>query len=215
MDAISRLVFLSTLGLFGLCGGVAAQVNASGEWGPSVTLADDYVDPWDLPSLDADSLIPRHYLYVELAGNSGDRMSVNYEYALARFPQMTFTARVGVFYFRENQATPLKIQRDAGDMIFGIGTIYQAGTRHRIETGLGVNVRWQRLEGVTDFLSSNLFSAQIGYRMLPRDGSGFLFRGTLMLIHNAEYNWLEYYVEGEQRRSPLMPWAGVSVGYAF
>ena len=42
-----------------------------------------------------------------------------------------------------------------------------------------------------------------------------MFRANLMMIHNAEFNWLEYYVEGSKRPVSIMPWAGLSVGYAF
>ena len=159
--------------------------------------------------------MPRHALYVEFAGNSGDRLSLNYEYAIWRQQKFTFTARTGVFYFQQKEFSPLKVQRDAGDMIFGLHTVYAAQTRHRIETGIGVNVRWQKLEGITNYLSSNLVTASIGYRMLPKDGKGLMFRANLMMIHNAEFNWLEYYVEGSKRPVSIMPWAGLSVGYAF
>ena len=51
--------------------------------------------------------------------------------------------------------------------------------------------------------------------MLPAKGHGLSLRATMMLIYNADYNWLEYYVEGHQNKSALLPWAGVSVGYSF
>ncbi len=162
-----------------------------------------------------DSGVSRHSLYVEFAGNSGDRLSLNYELAIWRQEKVTFTARTGVFYFQQKDFSPLQVQRDAGDMIFGLHSIYAASTRHRLETGVGVNIRWQKLEGITNYLSSNLLTASIGYRMLPKDGKGLMFRANLMMIHNAEYNWLEYYAEGQRRRAPLMPWAGLSIGYAF
>jgi hypothetical protein len=160
-------------------------------------------------------MMPRHAVYVELAGNSGDRLSLNYELAIWRQEKVTFTARTGVFYFQQQDISPQKVQRDAGDMIFGIHTIYAADSRHRLETGLAVNIRWQKLEGITNYLSSNLVTGSIGYRMLPKDGSGLMLRANLMLIHNAEFNWLEYYIEGQKRPVSIMPWAGVSVGYAF
>jgi hypothetical protein len=166
-------------------------------------------------SPEPDPGVPRHFLYLEAAGNSGDRLSLNYEMAIWRREKVTFTARTGIFYYQERSLPPLKVQREAGDMIFGIHTIYAASTRHRLETGLGVNIRWQKIEGITDYLSSNLATASIGYRMLPKDGRGLMLRANLLLIHNADYNWLEYYLEGQQRQTPLLPWAGVSIGYAF
>lgn len=162
-----------------------------------------------------DPMVPKHYIYVEFAGNSGDRLSLNYEYAIWRQEKITFTARAGVFYMHQKEVTQFKVDRDAGDMIFGISTIYNGIDRHRLETGLAVNVRWEKLEGITDYLSNNLFTANIGYRLLPKGGRGFMFKADMMLITNAEYNWLEYYVEGEKREAKVMPWAGISVGYAF
>ena len=169
----------------------------------------------DAPHWEKDPQMPRHAIYVEAFGASGDRASLNYEYTVFKGPRASFSARTGVFYMHQKSVEPFKVARDAGDMIFGINTTYRAASRHRIETGFGVNIRWQRLEGVTDYLSSNLLNASMGYRLLPEDGKGFMFRATLMLIQNAEYNWLEYYVEGEQRPTTILPWAGVSLGYAF
>lgn len=165
--------------------------------------------------LSIDSMVPRHHIYLEAFGASGDRVSVNYEYRFWRGNKMTFLARTGVFYFRQDEFSSFKVQRDAGDMIFGIQTIYAAPKRHRVESGIGINVRWQSIEGVTNYLSNHLVSANLGYRMLPAKGHGLSLRATMMLIYNADYNWLEYYVEGHQNKSALLPWAGVSVGYSF
>jgi hypothetical protein len=207
--------FWATLGVLLLAGSLHAQSGSGGRAsrlpaGQSLSSADERpLAP------EPDPMMPRHAVYLELAGNSGDRLSLNYELAIWRQEKVTFTARTGVFYFQQKDFSPLKVQREAGDMIFGLHTVYAANSRHRLETGLGVNIRWQKLEGIANYLSSNLVTGSIGYRMLPKDGSGLMLRANLMLIHNAEFNWLEYYVEGQKRPVSLLPWAGVSVGYAF
>ncbi len=192
-----------------------AQSGQSGFLTENPSPESDWIQRETRHAPEPDPGMPHHAIYVELAGNSGDRLSLNYEYAIWRQEKVTFTARTGIFYFQQKEFSPLKIQRDAGDMIFGIHTVYAARTRHRIETGIGVNIRWQKLEGITNYLSSNLVTASAGYRMLPKDGKGLMLRANLMLIHNAEFNWLEYYVEGTRRPANIMPWAGISVGYAF
>ena len=171
------------------------------------------------------AFVSKNALYVEFGGASGDRMSINYERALWREARFSFVARAGLFYYQPkagdkrwttpSNPAPAAGPKHAGDLILGLHTVYGAYSRHRLETGINLNVRWQRENGVTRYGTQNLASAQIGYRLLPRGGKGFLFRANAMLVHEPPYNWLQFALEGEKIPAKVLPWAGISVGYAF
>jgi hypothetical protein len=204
---------LALLGALALAAPLAAQAPRAAGARPSAEGRERPAAP------SADPGLPRNALYLEFGGAAGDRLSVNYERAVWREARVTFLARAGLFYLRPRSAAPdgtaAGPRQDAGDMILGVSTVYDAASHHRIETGLGLNVRWHRPPGDRHVLSHALPSATLGYRRLPRDGRGLMWRANLMLIHGASYNWLEYAIEGEKTPAKVMPWAGVSIGYAF
>jgi hypothetical protein len=169
--------------------------------------------------------VPRNAVYVEFGGASGDRMSINYERAVWREARFAFLARTGLFYFQpgpSDSRNPTSLlqnnsdgPRHAGDLILGLHTVYGGPGRHRVETGINWNLRWTRENGITRYGTQNLASAQVGYRLLPRGGKGFLFRAQAMLVHAPPYNWVHFALEGEKIPAKVLPWAGISIGYAF
>lgn len=159
--------------------------------------------------------VPTNAVYIELLGRTGDRFSVNYERAIYRVhDDLTFMGRVGTFYMQQNHFSEWDLKRKTGDVILGISTIYNAYGRHRLETGLGINIKWNNTEDF-GFSTQELLTASIGYRLLPKNGKGLMFRANAELTKNADYNWLEYYVEGDVHQDKVMPWAAIAVGYAF
>lgn len=166
-----------------------------------------------------DHSVPKNSVYLEFGGASGDRMSLNYERAVWREKRFAFLARAGMFYYQpktvEVAAQTPSGPLHAGDLILGLHTVYGGHSRHRLETGLNLNLRWTRENGITRYGTQNLTSAQIGYRLLPRTGKGFMFRANAMLVHEPPYNWVHFALVGEKIPARVLPWAGISIGYAF
>lgn len=135
-------------------------------------------------------------VYVELLGN-GLLYSINYD----RYMTPHLTGRAGLFVLAASDsdgdgggaviATPLLV-----NYLFGTGS-------HHLETGVGVTLAAGAIEDledeVDDSFSGAMGTATLGYRY-QRPTGGFVFRAGVTPFFGA---------------GGVVPWFGISLGYAF
>lgn len=141
----------------------------------------------------------KNAVYLELAGN-GVLYTLNYERAFSE----SVSGRAGLFWMSVDAAG----QNSSGSATLNLIPVtanYFVGTNHRLELGAGPLIVRASAEASTagfDAESSGLGvggTATIGYRYQQPDG-GFVFRIGLTPVFSS---------------AGLLPWAGLSLGYAF
>ncbi len=127
-------------------------------------------------------------LYVEVFGQ-GYFPTANYERLLIISTPHNVALRVGVGVW---------IGLGGSGFVFPLSASYLLGSNHKVEVGAGIVFVSGNSE---DELAAGAFSALIGYRYQPIDG-GFIFRIGFTPLVDTDFDF-------------ILPWGGLSLGYAF
>ena len=144
-------------------------------------------------SQDSDNLrINRNSLYFELFGNAGYLYNVTYDRLVLIREKNKMSVGLGCQYFNSS---------DIDDYIFSISPqiSYLYGSKHHLETGLGI---------AYDFNSHDLvIPIRIGYRFQKLEGGFFCKLGFTPLLTNSYPFFGDGYV--------FLPWGGAAIGWSF